>query len=214
MLIFLIHLYLYVLKKYNFLDINECVLFRHLCPYECINLSGSFNCSCPVGTIYNRNTYKCIGEWANISIAKLNVSEYYSLGTWKLPRYIWASWIIGSLVTWRLPVWFVASLVHNRASPKWDDVMWWGGSYSYKIEIARFWSKIGKTRLGYFIAPGPTHIKVNFPFDLPWRSDYDTRDGGAHGPAARLQNAIMEQIVYQVHFPLESIYDHIDFTFR
>ena len=134
----LIHLYLYVLKKYNFLDINECVLFRHLCPYECINLSGSFNCSCPVGTIYNRNTYKCIGEWANISIAKLNVSEYYSLGTWKLPRYKWASWTIGSLVTWRLPVWFVASLVHNRASPKWDDVMWWGGSYSYKIEIARF----------------------------------------------------------------------------
>ena len=58
-------------------------------------------------------------------------------------------------------------------------------------------------------------VRVNFPLDLPWSPDYDPRDAGGHSPVARrLQDAIIQQVVYQVHFPLESHYDHIDFTFR
>ena len=57
-------------------------------------------------------------------------------------------------------------------------------------------------------------MKVNFTFNIPWTEEYSLRDGLFTSEAQLLRDAILQQVVYQVDFPLESVYQRVDVLFR
>ena len=44
------------------LDINECLRGTHLCDQHCININGSYTCTCGEGYRMNDNGYQCNGK--------------------------------------------------------------------------------------------------------------------------------------------------------
>ena len=48
---------------WSFSDVDECQI-PGACPTTstCVNLPGTFNCTCPSGYVHNRVTNKCDGE--------------------------------------------------------------------------------------------------------------------------------------------------------
>lgn len=49
-------------------DVNECEVYRldqggKLCVHECVNVPGSYRCSCPSGYKLLRDGRSCEGEW-------------------------------------------------------------------------------------------------------------------------------------------------------
>lgn len=46
---------------FYFLDIDECKLYGSPCSHECINVPGSFKCSCPDGFLLLNNG-RCKGN--------------------------------------------------------------------------------------------------------------------------------------------------------
>ena len=44
-----------------FLDINECSTNAHDCEHLCVNVIGSFNCTCQLGFLLSTNGRDCVG---------------------------------------------------------------------------------------------------------------------------------------------------------
>ena len=58
--------YIIILYYYTILDVNECILpssdpMKHLCGQQCINLEGTYRCTCEEGFILDDDGYTCNG---------------------------------------------------------------------------------------------------------------------------------------------------------
>lgn len=46
-------------------DVNECQLSENLCKNgQCVNMAGTFQCSCDTGYQATPDRQSCVGEWA------------------------------------------------------------------------------------------------------------------------------------------------------
>ena len=59
-------------------------------------------------------------------------------------------------------------------------------------------------------------MRVNIPLDLKWNAqEYALQDGVYASAWARLlRNAIMEQVVLRVNYPMESAYENVQISFQ
>ena len=56
------HLF-YGLNNNNFADINECTTDNGDCEHSCVNIDGSYKCTCDNGYMLDNNYKNCTGNW-------------------------------------------------------------------------------------------------------------------------------------------------------
>ena len=50
-------------------DVNECQLSENLCRNgQCVNMAGTFQCSCDTGYQATPDRQSCVGEWTHLAI--------------------------------------------------------------------------------------------------------------------------------------------------
>lgn len=60
-------------------DVNECQLSENLCKHgQCINMAGTFQCSCDTGYQATPDRQSCVGEWlhSQYQVGKYGLEEY------------------------------------------------------------------------------------------------------------------------------------------
>lgn len=67
------NIYSFSLLIYYFPDIDECLLYPHICedPAKCVNTPGMYECQCPPGFKYNFTSKACSGETFSLISDKL-----------------------------------------------------------------------------------------------------------------------------------------------
>lgn len=65
----ILYLYIYCLTRLLVLpDVNECQLSDNLCKHgQCINMPGTYQCSCDTGYQATPDRQGCVGEWNELT---------------------------------------------------------------------------------------------------------------------------------------------------
>ena len=71
-------MYLLIMSKFRYilLDIPNCMINDHNCSQICVEVVGSFNCSCYLGYDLQEDRASCAGTYINTLINTLNVMIY------------------------------------------------------------------------------------------------------------------------------------------
>lgn len=101
-------------------DIDECALPTggHICSYRCINVPGSFQCSCPsTGYRLAPNGRNCQGEWGRVpgSPRPSRGSAGWGEPEAQQPQHRWGAFRGDDSVSWVCPRPTVTLVSHTQA---------------------------------------------------------------------------------------------------
>lgn len=69
-------------------DKDECATYNDGCDQHCVNVPGSYQCSCNIG--YTQHGHNCIANCMSCWLAQLCEPDMRSLSAWFLPALFWS----------------------------------------------------------------------------------------------------------------------------